>query len=107
MLGRHGSHSKAALCHVSEYASAPQIGNDDPRLRTERVAIDVDWGKLDCYVARPDTDTEPHPGVIVAHDKLGLTPHFEEAARRLALEGFVTSAPSIDQRSTRAWSKSP
>jgi carboxymethylenebutenolidase len=85
-------------CHVSEYASAAQIANDDPRLRTERVALDVDWGKLDCYLARPDADAEPHPGVIVAHDKLGLTPHFEEVTRRLALEGFVTLAPDYASR---------
>jgi hypothetical protein len=49
---------------VWEYARAAQIANDDQRLRTERVALDVDWGKLNCYLPRPDADTEPHPGVI-------------------------------------------
>ncbi len=83
-------------CHVSEYARAAQIANDDQELRTERVALDVDWGKLNCYLARPGA--EPRPGVIVAHDKFGLTPHFEEVARRLALEGFVTLAPDYASR---------
>nr|WP_272481259.1 dienelactone hydrolase family protein [Rhizobium sp. 42MFCr.1] len=29
----------------------------------------------------------------MAHDQLGLTLHFEDVTRRLALEGFVTLAP--------------
>lgn len=85
-------------CHVSEYASAVEIADDDPRLHTERVALEADWGKLVCYLARPNVDTGHLPGVIVVHDKLGLTPHFEEVTRRLALEGFVTLAPDYASR---------
>jgi carboxymethylenebutenolidase len=84
--------------YVSEDASAAQIAANDPRIRTERVALDADWGKLDCYFARPNADTGLLPGVIVAHDKLGLTPHFEDVARRLALEGFVALAPDYASR---------
>ncbi|EPE96783.1 hypothetical protein [Rhizobium grahamii] len=51
-------------CHVEQYANAAQTTNDDPRVRTERAAIDTDWGKIDCYLARP-ANTGPHPGVIV------------------------------------------
>jgi len=63
--------------------------------RAKRVAIDAPWGKLDCYFARPKADTAPLPAVIVAHDKLGLTPHFEDVARRLAIEGFIALAPDL------------
>ena len=84
-------------CHASDYASAAQVANDDPRLRTERVALNTDWGKLECYLARPD-DTKPRPGVVVAHDKLGLTPHFETVTRRLAVEGFIALAPDYASR---------
>jgi len=84
-------------CLASEYANAAQVANDDPRLRTERVALDTAWGKLECYLARPDS-TKLHPGVVVVHDKLGLTPHFEEVTRRLALEGFVALAPDYASR---------
>lgn len=84
--------------HVSEDARAAQIAANDPRILTERVALDADWGKLDCYFARPNADTGLLPGVIVVHDKLGLTPHFEDVARRLALEGFVALAPDYASR---------
>ena len=84
-------------CLVSEYANAAQVANDDPRLRTERVALDTAWGKLECYLARPHS-TKLHPGVVVVHDKLGLTPHFEGVTRRLALEGFVALAPDYASR---------
>lgn len=84
-------------CHVSEYANATEIATNDPHLHTERVALDAQWGKLNCYLARPD-DAEPRPGVMVVHDKLGLTPHFEEVARRLAREGFVVLAPDYASR---------
>lgn len=79
------------------FARAAQIQSDVRRLHTERPALDTDWGQLDCYLVRPD-DTAPHPGVVVVHDKLGLTPHFEEVTRRLALDGFVALAPDYASR---------
>jgi carboxymethylenebutenolidase len=78
-------------------AQAP-VAVDDPRIRTETVALDADWGRLDCYLARPIADEANPPCVIVAHDKLGLTPYFESVARRLAAEGFVTLAPDYASR---------
>jgi carboxymethylenebutenolidase len=77
---------------------AAQIASDDPRIRAERLAIVAKWGTLDSYLVRPTTDTEPLPGVIVAHDKLGLTPHFEDVARRFAVEGFIALAPDYASR---------
>ncbi|CCM76912.1 dienelactone hydrolase family protein [Rhizobium mesoamericanum] len=82
---------------AEEFARAAQIPSDVRRLHTERLALDTDWGQLDCYLARPD-DTAPHPGVLVLHDKLGLTPHFEEVTRRLALDGFAALAPDYASR---------
>lgn len=83
---------------AANQATAAQIASDDPRISTKRVAINTDWGKLHCYIARPGTHTGFTPGVIVAHDKLGLTPHFEDVARRLAVEGFVALAPDYASR---------
>jgi carboxymethylenebutenolidase len=78
-------------------ATAAQIAESDPRIHAARIAISTGWGKLDCYLARPE-ETEAAPGVIVAHDKLGLTPHFEDVARRLAVEGFIVLAPDYASR---------
>src|SRR5262245_44650969 len=83
---------------LSRFAAAAQIAVDDPRIRTEKMGIAAKWGKLDCYLARPKSDANARPGVIVAHDRLGLTPHFEDVARRFALEGFIAHAPDYASR---------
>jgi carboxymethylenebutenolidase len=75
-----------------------QIAADDPRIKSERVAIKTDWGSLDCYLARPAADTGHAAGVIVAHDKWGLTRHVEDVTRSLAVEGFVALAPDYASR---------
>src|SRR5690349_10007890 len=76
----------------TRFAAAAQIAAEDPRIRTERVTIGAEWGKLDCYLARPKSDANLLPGVVIAHDRLGLTPHFEDVARRFAVEGFIALA---------------
>lgn len=70
------------------FATAGQVSPTDPRILSGRVSIGAAWGKLDCYIAQPNFGAN-HPGAIVAHDKLGPTRHFEDVARRLAIEGFV------------------
>lgn len=82
----------------SKFAAAAQIARDDPRIRTEKLTIVADWGKLECYLARPKSDAGSLPGVVVAHDRLGLTPHFEEVSRRFAVEGFIALAPDYASR---------
>ena len=82
----------------SGQAFADQVALDDPRIRARRVSIGTTWGKLACYLARPGAEGKSFPAVIVAHDKLGLTSHFEDIARRLALEGFVALAPDYASR---------
>jgi hypothetical protein len=83
--------SRRAFCALpvvavafSTLAEAAQVAANDPRVHTERIAIAADWGKLDCYLARPSNNPNARAGVVVAHDKLGPTPHFEDVARRLA-----------------------
>lgn len=81
-----------------EDAPAAQIRTDDPRITASRVAVATAWGKLDCYLVRPVDKSKYRASVLVAHDKLGLTPHFEDVARRLAIEGFVALAPDFASR---------
>jgi carboxymethylenebutenolidase len=83
---------------LSKFRAAAQIAADDPRIRTERAMLDAEWGKLECYLARPQSDKAFPPGVIVAHDRLGLTPHFADVARRFAVEGFIALAPDYASR---------
>lgn len=88
----------AVLSALPWQAKAAQLAVDDPRICASRVALDAGWGKLGGYIARPATGSGPFPGVIVLHDKRGLTPHFEDVARRLAVEGFVALAPDYASR---------
>jgi carboxymethylenebutenolidase len=83
---------------VSKFAAAAQIAADDPGIRTERMTIGAEWGKLDCYLARPTSDANLLPAVVVVHDRLGLTPHFEDVARHFAIEGFIALAPDYASR---------
>ncbi len=52
---------------------------------------------VQCYPAHeavPD-GAGPFPGVIVAHDQFGLSPHIKAIANRLAHEGFYALAPNF------------
>lgn len=77
---------------------AAQTRADDPRIAASRVSIAAAWGKLEGYLVRPADDSKPRAAVLVAHDKLGLTPHFEDVARRLGIEGYVALAPDFASR---------
>jgi carboxymethylenebutenolidase len=79
-------------------ARAAQVSPDDPRLIAERVQIDNGAGGLQSYSARPAAAGQKRGGVLVMHDILGLTPHFEDVARRFAAEGFVALAPDYASR---------
>jgi carboxymethylenebutenolidase len=95
-----GTVALAAIAPLLEpgFARALQIAPEDPRIRAEPVTIRTDWGGLQCYLARPAARSGKVGSVIVAHDYWGLTPHFEDVARRVALEGFVALAPDYASR---------
>src|SRR5262245_8046828 len=79
-------------------ARGAQIEPDDPRLKAGRVVVRKHAGGLQCYAARPASATAPLGSVVVMHDILGLTPHYEDIARRFALEGFAVLAPDFASR---------
>jgi len=76
----------------NSYAKAEAIAKNDPRLNTEYIKYTGETGEVKAYFAKPKGDTKL-PGVIVIHENRGLTPHIEDVARRVALEGFLTIAP--------------
>ena len=77
---------------------AAQIAPEDPRLKTGRVTVRNYAGGLQCYSARPAAQSGALGSVLVMHDILGLTPHFEDVVRRFALEGFAALAPDYASR---------
>ena len=68
------------------------VPKDDPRLHTEWVRYPVPKGEMRAYLAR-QKEEKKRPAVIVIHENRGLTPHIQDVARRMALEGFLTLAP--------------
>ena len=73
-------------------AKAEIVAKDDPRLHTEWMRYPAPAGEMRAYLARPKEE-EKRPAVIVIHENRGLTPHIQDVARRMALEGFLTLAP--------------
>jgi carboxymethylenebutenolidase len=73
-------------------AQAEIVAKDDPRLHTEWMRYPAPAGQMRAYLARPKEE-EKRPAVIVIHENRGLTPHIQDVARRMALEGFLTIAP--------------
>lgn len=68
------------------------VAQDDPRLDVGYITYRGETGDMRAYAARPKGQ-EPCPGVVIVHENTGLQPHFEDVARRLALEGFHAIAP--------------
>jgi carboxymethylenebutenolidase len=78
----------------SDYARAATIAADDSRLVAERVSYDSPKGRINGYLVRSKA-LEKRPAVIVIHENRGLTPHIEDVARRLAVEGYLALAPDL------------
>jgi len=73
-------------------AQADIVPQDDPRLHTEWIRYPAPKGEMRAYLAR-QKEEKKRPAVIVIHENRGLTPHIQDVARRMALEGFLTLAP--------------
>lgn len=75
-------------------ALSQEISEQDPRLDVETAQYTGDVGDITAYVAKP-AGGQDLPTVILLHDSVGLTDHFKNLTRRLALEGFLVIAPDI------------
>ncbi len=78
----------------NDYARAAIVSPDDTRLAAERVTYDSPKGKINGYLVRGKAKGK-RPAVIVIHENRGLTPHIEDVARRLAVEGYLVLAPDL------------
>jgi carboxymethylenebutenolidase len=70
------------------------VAEDDVSIFREDRSTSTPVGPLDIYVTRPIERGE-RPGVLLIHDRQGLTPHNRDVARRLAKLGYVVVAPDL------------
>lgn len=89
--------STAAACAIlpqleQSRASAAMVSPGDSRLRTAYVDFAGATGDVKAYWVGLKGD-DKRAGIVVIHENKGLTPHIEDVARRLALEGFLAAAP--------------
>ena len=66
----------------------------------EVVDLQVPDGTMATCTYRPDDD-EPHPAVIVIQEIFGVNSHIKAVARRIAEQGYVTTAPDLFHRTGR------
>jgi carboxymethylenebutenolidase len=89
-----GAAAALALVPLLEdnYAMAQVIPENDGRLAGERIQYDAAGTQMTGYLARLKP-TQKRPAVIVISENRGLTPHIQDVARRVAVEGFLALAP--------------
>jgi len=99
LAGKYAGSATAAMGLLAalspQFAQAQQVSPSDERIRTryEVVPSPQGHGTVRGYLARPANTTARLPAVLVVHENRGLSPHIEDIARRLALEGFLAFAP--------------
>ncbi len=55
---------------------------------------------MPAHLALPDGEG-PHPGLLIIHEILGLTPQIHDVCARMAARGYATLAPDLFHRSSR------
>jgi carboxymethylenebutenolidase len=95
MAGGVAAATTALAVLEPNYAHARQVEPDDKRLKTEKLEFNGPNGPVKAYVARPRKlgKTGKLPGALVIHENRGLNEHIEDVARRMALAGYLASAP--------------
>ena len=93
-----GSRAAAAglLAALSpQFAAAQVVTTDDARITTRQQAFDSPQGsgKVSGLLAKPAKAPGRLPSVLVLHENRGLSPHIEDIARRLAVDGYLAYAP--------------
>ncbi len=74
-------------------AKAAIVAPDDPRVTTSNVTFKGVTGDVKAYLAKPKAEGK-HGAVVVVHAVGGMSPHIQDIARRLAVDGFI--AMSVD-----------
>ena len=84
------------LSGIACRAAEPQVGAEDPRIRTQELEWEVAPGReYRGYNAAPAEAASGLPVVIVVHENRGLNDYIRDVARRLALAGYSAVAPDF------------
>lgn len=89
-----GTAGAMAVLPLLESAFAATVPPDDVRIEAVHISYPGASGHVRAYLARPKGSVKL-PAVVVIHENRGLTPHIEDVARRVAVEGFVALAPDM------------
>lgn len=73
---------------------APAGAETNPAIAVRTADFPGATGSMRAYVARQG-DVAKAPGIVLIHGEQGLTPFFEDLARRLAAAGFVVAVPDL------------
>ncbi|ETR78508.1 carboxymethylenebutenolidase [Afipia sp. P52-10] len=76
------------------YARAAIVAENDPRLVQDKASFDTMQGDVHGNLVRLANKVK-RPAVLVIHENRGLTPHIQDVARRMALEGFLVLAVDL------------
>jgi carboxymethylenebutenolidase len=74
---------------------ADVVPEGDGRLLNSTEEFRTRRGRARGYLSRPAGAGPARSAILVIHDSEGLTPHFRDIARRLAVEGYVALAPDF------------
>ncbi len=75
-------------------AEAAMVSPGDRRLSARMESFIANGTTMSAYVVSPK-GKKKLPTVVVIHENRGLTPHIQDVARRVALEGFLAVAPDL------------
>jgi carboxymethylenebutenolidase len=96
-FARAGVTAAGLLAALSpDFAAGEQVRKGDARLKTDYVTYPSPAGNgtVKGYLARPaSAASNKLAAILVIHENRGLSPHIEDIARRLALDGFMAFAP--------------
>lgn len=89
--------AEALLAAIAPNAlQAAQVASDDPRLKTQIVALPAADGRsVQGYLAIAAKGARRRGVVMVVHENRGLNDHIRDVARRLALAGYIAFAPDF------------
>ncbi len=76
----------------NNYARAAIVAADDGRIETGSITFKGATGDVRAYLAIPRGGPAKRPGIVVIHENRGVTPHIQDIARRLAIDGFTALA---------------
>lgn len=93
--------SVVPVAHAQPEQSPYHVPEGDPRVSSDWIWFrSSDGAQIQAYVAWPATArmNQSLPGVAVCHENRGLQPHYQDVARRYAVQGYVAIAPDLPSR---------